>query len=124
MSAPTRYRPRVSENNDSHAAWKPARDCLHEGACSSPSRWLCHEHDGLHFRAGFELRKWCCACGPCHDADRDPPAALVFKSEPAATGSRPCACGEPSTRATWVETDGHDMVSPVTYACDEHQAQR
>jgi hypothetical protein len=128
------YAPRVSEDNDSQAAkvWKPARDCLHDGTCSSRNGWLCH-HDGLHFRAGYESRQWRCFCGPCHDAADAPserPAALVFKNEPATVFSIPapacacaCACGAPATRATWWETAAHDMVSPVTYACDEHQAQ-
>jgi hypothetical protein len=113
----------VSEDNESQAAkvWKPAPDCLHDGACSSPDGWLCHR-DGLHFRTGYELRQWRCACGPCHDAS-ERAAALVLKNEPATVFSLPppCACGAPSTRATWWETAAHDMVSVVAFACDEHQ---
>ena len=117
----------MSESNDSRGdkVWKPARDCRHDGTCSSRNGWLCH-HDGLHFRAGYESRQWRCFCRPCHDAADDAPAAVVFRNEPATVFSNPpppCACGAPSMRATWVETEAHDMVSPVTYACDDHQAQ-
>lgn len=63
-------------------------------------------------------------CGPCHAEAGAEAAALVFKNEPVtvfAGPARACRCGAASTRAMWWETEAHDMVSPVTYGCDEHQ---
>jgi hypothetical protein len=58
--------------NDEHQGaevWTPARDCLHEGTCSSPDEWLCCHQDALNFRPGYEARQWRCHCGPCHETE-------------------------------------------------------
>jgi len=65
-------------------AFEPARDCLHEGACSARSQWACTQHDSLTSREGFERPKWRCACGPCHEPEGAESAAdeLPRKEEP------------------------------------------